>query len=61
MKRAAKQWFRILLLWKILQIADPASPYWVLVRQAMYGMVNVPNETGYKYTSPYGIVAKSGT
>ncbi|MDI5823499.1 hypothetical protein MJI95_38320, partial [Salmonella enterica subsp. enterica serovar Kentucky] len=31
------------------QIADPASPYWGLVRQAMYGMANAPNGTGYKF------------
>ncbi|EAX9214921.1 penicillin-binding protein 2 [Salmonella enterica] len=45
------------------QIADPASPYWGLVRQAMYGMANAPNGTGYKFfhTAPYGIAAKSGT
>ncbi|EAM9428676.1 TPA_asm: penicillin-binding protein 2 [Salmonella enterica] len=45
------------------QIADPASPYWELVRQAMYGMANAPNGTGYKFfhTAPYGIAAKSGT
>lgn len=45
------------------QIADAASPYWGLVRQAMFGMANAPNGTGYKFfhTAPYGIAAKSGT
>ncbi|MDA8481091.1 penicillin-binding protein 2 [Citrobacter sp. Awk 4] len=45
------------------QIADAASPYWGLVRQAMFGMANSPNGTGYKFfhTAPYGIAAKSGT
>ncbi|MSE19232.1 penicillin-binding protein 2, partial [Pantoea agglomerans] len=41
----------------------PHSPYWSLVRHAMFGMANAPNGTGYKYfhTAPYGIAAKSGT
>ncbi len=45
------------------QIGDPNSPYWSLVRHAMFGMANAPNGTGYKYfhTAPYGIAAKSGT
>ncbi|QKJ88674.1 Peptidoglycan D,D-transpeptidase MrdA [Paramixta manurensis] len=45
------------------QIADPKSPYWSLVRHAMFGMANAPNGTGYKFfhTAPYGIAAKSGT
>lgn len=45
------------------QIASAASPYWALVRQAMFGMANAPNGTGYKFfhTAPYGIAAKSGT
>jgi len=45
------------------QIGDPNSPYWNLVRHAMFGMANAPNGTGYKYfhTAPYGIAAKSGT
>ena len=45
------------------QIGDPKSPYWSLVRHAMFGMANAPNGTGYKYfhTAPYGIAAKSGT
>ncbi|MDU7868187.1 MAG: penicillin-binding transpeptidase domain-containing protein, partial [Pantoea sp.] len=45
------------------QIGDPHSPYWSLVRHAMFGMANAPNGTGYKYfhTAPYGIAAKSGT
>lgn len=45
------------------QIADASSSYWSLVRQAMFGMANAPNGTGYKYfhTAPYGIAAKSGT
>lgn len=45
------------------QIASAASPYWSLVRQAMFGMANAPNGTGYKFfhTAPYGIAAKSGT
>ena len=45
------------------QIASAASPYWGLVRQAMFGMANEPNGTGYKFfhTAPYGIAAKSGT
>ena len=45
------------------QIANAASPYWGLVRQAMFGMANSPNGTGYKFfhTAPYGIAAKSGT
>jgi len=45
------------------QIGDPDSPYWSLVRHAMFGMANAPNGTGYKYfhTAPYGIAAKSGT
>ncbi|MBK0098236.1 penicillin-binding protein 2 [Erwinia sp. S63] len=45
------------------QIGDPRSPYWSLVRHAMFGMANAPNGTGYKYfhTAPYGIAAKSGT
>jgi penicillin-binding protein 2 len=45
------------------QIADAKSPYWALVRRAMFGMANAPNGTGYKYfhTAPYGIAAKSGT
>ncbi|WP_312394064.1 penicillin-binding protein 2 [Mixta calida] len=46
-----------------MQIADAHSPYWALVRRAMFGMANAPNGTGYKYfhTAPYGIAAKSGT
>lgn len=45
------------------QIGDAKSPYWSLVRHAMFGMANAPNGTGYKYfhTAPYGIAAKSGT
>lgn len=45
------------------QIGDANSPYWGLVRRAMFGMANAPNGTGYKYfhTAPYGIAAKSGT
>ncbi|WP_312242863.1 penicillin-binding protein 2 [Pantoea sp.] len=45
------------------QIGDAKSPYWGLVRRAMFGMANAPNGTGYKYfhTAPYGIAAKSGT
>ncbi|POT59359.1 penicillin-binding protein 2 [Citrobacter amalonaticus] len=45
------------------QIANPSSPYWGLVRQAMFGMANAANGTGYKFfhTAPYGIAAKSGT
>ena len=45
------------------QIASAPSPYWGLVRQAMFGMANEPNGTGYKFfhTAPYGIAAKSGT
>ena len=45
------------------QIGDARSPYWALVRRAMFGMANAPNGTGYKYfhTAPYGIAAKSGT
>ena len=45
------------------QIGDARSPYWGLVRRAMFGMANAPNGTGYKYfhTAPYGIAAKSGT
>ncbi|WP_158784607.1 penicillin-binding protein 2 [Pantoea sp. BAV 3049] len=45
------------------QIGDANSPYWSLVRHAMFGMANAPNGTGYKYfhTAPYGIAAKSGT
>ncbi len=45
------------------QIGDPKSPYWGLVRRAMFGMANAPNGTGYKFfhTAPYGIAAKSGT
>lgn len=45
------------------QIASASSPYWELVRQAMFGMANEPNGTGYKFfhTAPYGIAAKSGT
>ena len=45
------------------QIANAASPYWALVRKAMFGMANEPNGTGYKFfhTAPYGIAAKSGT
>ncbi len=45
------------------QIGDAKSPYWSLVRHAMFGMANAPNGTGYKFfhTAPYGIAAKSGT
>lgn len=45
------------------QVGDPHSPYWSLVRHAMFGMANASNGTGYKYfhTAPYGIAAKSGT
>ncbi len=45
------------------QIGDAHSPYWALVRRAIFGMENAPNGTGYKYfhTAPYGIAAKSGT
>ena len=45
------------------QVGDAKSPYWALVRRAMFGMANAPNGTGYKYfhTAPYGIAAKSGT
>ncbi|WP_084689007.1 penicillin-binding protein 2 [Tatumella saanichensis] len=45
------------------QIGEPNSPYWALVRRAMFGMANAPNGTGYRYfhTAPYGIAAKSGT
>lgn len=47
----------------IEQIDNKDSPYWGLVRNAMYGMANMPNGTGYRYfhTAPYGIAAKSGT
>ncbi|WP_392738088.1 penicillin-binding protein 2 [Serratia ureilytica] len=46
-----------------LQIGDPRSPYWGIVRNGMYGMANLPNGTGYKlfHTAPYQIAAKSGT
>ncbi|PLR36689.1 penicillin-binding protein 2 [Chimaeribacter arupi] len=45
------------------QIGDPHSPYWGIVKAAMFGMANAPNGTGYKLfnTAPYGIAAKSGT
>ncbi|WP_226571567.1 penicillin-binding protein 2 [Mangrovibacter yixingensis] len=45
------------------QVGDPASPFWGVVRRAMFGMANAPNGTGYKYfhTAAYGIAAKSGT
>lgn len=45
------------------QIGDPRSPYWGIVKAAMFGMANQPNGTGYKlfHTAPYGIAAKSGT
>lgn len=45
------------------QVGTADSPYWGLVRRAMFGMANAPNGTGYKYfhTAPYGIAAKSGT
>ena len=45
------------------QVGDPKSPYWNLVRQAMFGMANAENGTGYKFfhTAAYGIAAKSGT
>ena len=45
------------------QVGEANSPYWSLVRHAMFGMANAPNGTGYKYfhTAPYGIAAKSGT
>lgn len=48
---------------KQAQVGDPSSPYWALVRRAMFGMANDPNGTGYKYfhTAAYGIAAKSGT
>ncbi|EOS95800.1 penicillin-binding protein 2 [Erwinia tracheiphila] len=47
----------------VQQIGDANSPYWGLVRRAMFGMANAPNGTGYKYfhTAPYGIAGKSGT
>ena len=46
-----------------VQIGDPHSPYWGIVRNGMYGMANLPNGTGYKlfHTAPYQIAAKSGT
>ncbi|MDR3434934.1 MAG: penicillin-binding protein 2 [Rouxiella aceris] len=45
------------------QIADPHSAYWSIVKNAMFGMANAPNGTGYKlfHTAPYKIAAKSGT
>lgn len=45
------------------QVGTQDSPYWALVRRAMFGMANAPNGTGYRYfhTAPYGIAAKSGT
>jgi len=45
------------------QIADPHSVYWSIVKNAMFGMANAPNGTGYKlfHTAPYKIAAKSGT
>ncbi|MFZ4834475.1 penicillin-binding protein 2 [Rouxiella sp. Mn2063] len=45
------------------QIADPKSAYWGIVKNAMFGMANAPNGTGYKlfHTAPYKIAAKSGT
>ncbi len=45
------------------QIGDPKSPYWNIVKNAMFGMANAPNGTGYKlfHTAPYKIAAKSGT
>ncbi len=45
------------------QIGDPKSPYWTIVKNAMFGMANAPNGTGYKlfHTAPYKIAAKSGT
>ncbi|AXF78419.1 penicillin-binding protein 2 [Erwinia tracheiphila] len=47
----------------VQQIGGANSPYWGLVRRAMFGMANAPNGTGYKYfhTAPYGIAGKSGT
>ncbi|MDU6432129.1 MAG: penicillin-binding protein 2 [Pantoea sp.] len=49
--------------WIATPIQMVRSPYWALVRRAMFGMANAPNGTGYKYfhTAPYGIAAKSGT
>lgn len=46
-----------------VQIGDPNSPYWGIVRNGMYGMANLPNGTGYKlfHTALYQIAAKSGT
>ncbi|OON41991.1 penicillin-binding protein 2 [Izhakiella australiensis] len=48
---------------RVGQIASASSPYWALIRKAMFGMANAPNGTGYKYfhSAPYGIAAKSGT
>ncbi|SFN06395.1 penicillin-binding protein 2 [Izhakiella capsodis] len=45
------------------QVASTNSPYWALIRKAMFGMANSPDGTGYKYfhSAPYGIAAKSGT
>lgn len=46
-----------------VQVADPKSPVWDIVKKGMFGMANYPNGTGYKYfhTAPYEIAAKSGT
>ncbi|EGJ6728077.1 TPA: penicillin-binding protein 2 [Salmonella enterica subsp. enterica serovar Wedding] len=47
----------------ISQVGDPDSPYWGLIRDAMYGMANRPNGTGYKlfHSADYQVAAKSGT
>lgn len=48
---------------KVGYIADKNSPYWGLVQDAMFGMANSKNGTGYRFfhTAPYGIASKTGT
>lgn len=48
---------------RTLLVSDPASGYWGIVKNGMYGMANHANGTGYRYfaSAPYKIAAKSGT
>ncbi|BAC24318.1 mrdA [Wigglesworthia glossinidia endosymbiont of Glossina brevipalpis] len=48
---------------KYLQIGDPRSNFWEIVKNGMYGVANHSNGTAYKnfYDAKYKIAAKSGT
>ncbi|CUX97311.1 peptidoglycan DD-transpeptidase MrdA [Candidatus Hoaglandella endobia] len=46
-----------------VQIGDPYSGYWKIVKDGMYGVANRPNGTAHKSfaDTPYKVAAKSGT